>query len=158
MMKQILDIRSLENLRQIVRRQKIKIDGISASLELITTPLKYQFYWYSHPFTAHFGIDDASIGLSATGDYTEKLNHTLEYLRSELSTMSPPFQDLKDACKSLFNLQYGTPAFSNFVVLFAPIPISIGNVDFSKEGIAISLQCSPETDVNEIRMNLYGNS
>jgi hypothetical protein len=72
--------------------------------------------------------------------------------------VSPPFQDLKDACKTLFSLQYGTPAFSNFVVLFAPIPISIGNVDFSKQKIAISLQGSPETDVSELRMNLYGSN
>jgi hypothetical protein len=81
MIHKILDIASLDNLlRQIVAREKIKIDGISASLELITIPLKYQFYWYSHPFTEQFGIDVASIGLSATGDYSEKLNDTLEYL------------------------------------------------------------------------------
>lgn len=37
------------------------------------------------------------------------------------------------ACKTLFNLDFGTPAYSHFVVVLAPISASVGNVDFSRK-------------------------
>jgi hypothetical protein len=92
---EVLPIDNLQDLLyQISSGQNLRIGGIDSSLELIDKPLKYELYWNQHPFTAMFGISDPCYGLSASGDYSSKLDNTLEHLRSELPTLSFPFQDL----------------------------------------------------------------
>ena len=65
---------------------------------------------------------------------------------------------MRDACRALFNLEFGTTAYSHFVVVFAPIPVSIGRVEFNKKRIEISLRISPEIDIHNITLKLYGNN
>ena len=82
MVHEILPIDSLNDLLNLIStRQNVRIGGVGASLEFITTPLKYELYWNSHPFTEHFRVEDSCYGLSATGDYSTRLDDTLEFVR-----------------------------------------------------------------------------
>jgi hypothetical protein len=155
----VLPIKSLKNLLNLISaKQNVRLGGVEASLELVTSPLRYDLYWRSHPYTELFRIEDPCYGLSATGNYSSKLDDTYESVRSELPLLSFPFQDLKDVCNALFKLDFGTRAYSHFVVVLAPIAASIGNVDFDRKIIAVSLIVSPEIELSKISLNLYGNS
>lgn len=93
--------------------RSVALGGIQASLELVTSLLRYDLYLHSHPYTELFGIEDPCYGLSASGDSSSKLDDTFESVRTELPLPTVPFQDLKDACRTLFNLDFGTFESSN---------------------------------------------
>ncbi|MPZ06042.1 MAG: hypothetical protein GEU26_06425 [Nitrososphaeraceae archaeon] len=148
MLHEVLPIKDLKDLLDLVStKQKVRLGGVEASLELVT-----------RPYTELFGVEDPCYGLNATGNYSSKLDDTYESVRSELPLLSIPFQDLKDVCNALFRLDFGTRAYSHFVVALAPFAASIGNVDFDRKKIAVSLRISPEIDLNKISLNLYGNN
>jgi hypothetical protein len=74
----------------------------------------------------------------------------------ELQKHSQPFRDLIDAVNSSLGMRFWNLAYSPFVVLFAPIPISIANIEFNEKRIAIDLSCARDTDIQRLELVIFG--
>jgi hypothetical protein len=151
------DIEKLDNLlNQISSGKLLKLGRESASLELMTSPLSYQFHQRAY-MAENFYVDYPCTMLIKTGNFTRDLESTEQYLRSVLHKHSPPYQSLRDACSSLLGIDYfGTPAFSPFVSILAPIYAKIEDVKLEKEKILVNLQVRQIVKVDDIKLIVYG--
>jgi hypothetical protein len=68
--------------------------------------------------------------------YSRDLELTEQYLRSVLHKNTPPYPSVRDAYSSVLGINYfGTPAFSPFIMILAPIYVRIEDAKLEKEKI-----------------------
>jgi hypothetical protein len=140
LMHQSHGIAELDNvLNQISMAEKINIDSINASLELVPNEIRYDSYYKFHPESKTFGVNEACYGLVKAGNTSIELSKTENLLISELIEQ---FDNLPDAVVNTLDLSFWDGTYSPFVVIFAPIPIEIVSVEILDSSLFVNLNCS----------------
>jgi len=157
--KLILEIHDIANLQILLAGlssgKDIDIGGEVASLELITNNFHFDI------ITRDYAVDEYHIEypcyfLGATGNYPRKLMDTVQYLEKILPLTEQPYMDLKHACKSLLNVDHGTPAYGIRLSIFTPIHACIENIEFHEDRISTIVSLDIETSAIPVRMVLFG--
>lgn len=141
-------------LHQIFEERTVEINRSNASLEWITNRIKFGTYYKSHPHTELFGTVEPTYALTQTGTNpieSADIEHTFE---EELRGNAEPYEYLADAIHAALDLPFWTPAYSPFIVILAPIPITISDINFTNERISIHLLCPLETQLIALRIIL----
>ena len=66
------------------------------------------------------------------------------------------YRDLKDALKSLLDVEFGTPAFLPFVRIFAPIYVKIEESNTEIGKIEVVVSAAPEANLSKIKLLIFG--
>jgi hypothetical protein len=147
-------------IEQIIAGKQISLEinntRIEASLEWIKgSRLRYGFKLRSY-IQQEFNIDNACHLLIQSGEYNEQIDMTVQNLEPKLSMNNPPFRNLKDAVTSILNIGFGTPAFSPFVRIIAPIYVKIEETKTSVLRIEVSVGAAIKAELSKIRLTAFG--
>lgn len=80
----------------------------------------------------------------------------LKHLDSILRRNDPPYENLRDACKAILGIDFGTSAYFPFCSVVAPILVNIDRVQFTENKIIVELNCFPKVEVNDLKVTLFG--
>jgi hypothetical protein len=146
----------VDALHQISEEKTVGLDRSNASLEWISSQIIFGTYTKSHPHTELFGMVDPAYALDQTGATPPELAGTERSIQEELQAHSEPYEYLAEAVHVVLGLPFWGPAYSPFIVVLAPIPIRISNVQFVNEQIIVHLLCPLETQLHALRIILLG--
>jgi hypothetical protein len=161
-LKLIYEIRSIDMLdkllKQILRGRTVAVGAYTVSLEWMTDRFKFDTFYRSHPSSGLFGIGEPSHALLQSGNMANPQTNECT-LETELENHDPPYENLVDAVHTHLDMRFWSDktigGYSPFVVLFAPIPIKIVKVQFTRENITVYLDCPIETDLKLLKVILF---
>lgn len=152
----IQEIEKLNNLlEELAIGEKITIEGISGSLELLKDKIKGGSYYRNHPQTEIFAIKDASIGLLKPGTSSAELFDNDRIILQELEDR---FDNLPDAVSNILDLPFWDGSYSPFIIIFATFPLNIvDNIldsEITNTSILFRLECSSMLNAESIKLKL----
>jgi hypothetical protein len=151
----ILRIDALHELiEQTTEGHRITIGRINASLEWMKDKPRYDFKMRAY-VKQEYHIDEACHVLIKSGEYKDDLDSTIRRLEPVIWEKHA-YRDLKDALKSLLDVEFGTPAFLPFVRIFAPIYVKIEESNTEIGKIEVVVSAAPEANLSKIKLLIFG--
>lgn len=141
-------------LHQIFEERALEVGRSNASLEWITGQITFDTYSKSHPHTELFGMVEPTHALTQTGTNPIESADIQRTFQEELQGHAQPYEYLADAVHAALDLHFWSPAYSPFIVVLAPIPITISDIQFTNEQILVHLRCPLETHLDALRIIL----
>jgi hypothetical protein len=138
-------------LDQIADGNKIAIDDVSGSLELMKNKIREGSYYIDHPQTKLFGIHNASLALLKPGDTSSEL---FDNDRTILRELGDKYETLPDAVANILALPFWDGSYSPFVTVFAPFPLEIIDLKLTDTSIKATLSSSPLIDLDALELKL----
>jgi len=152
---QVRNIDELVNvLHQMFEERAFEVGRSNASLEWITSQITFGTYSKSHPHTELFGMVEPTYALTQTGTNPIESADIQRTIQEELQGHAEPYEYLADAIHAALDLRFWSPAYSPFIVVLAPIPITISDIQFINEQILVHLRCPLETQLDALRIIL----
>jgi hypothetical protein len=121
------------------------------------THKKMQELGFQYEFQTVFGFTDSIF--VRHNKTTETSNLTSSEAGSKIDKTEQNINQYLDDCHNelgVISLRFWNLAYCPFVVLFAPIPISIASIEFSEKRIAIDLSCARHTDIQRLELVIFG--
>ncbi len=140
----------LESLRD---RKTIKIGRVNASLDLITSD--FNLNELSRSISRDYLIDYFSYLLLTVGPHTSKVSQLERSVDNVLPHSSNPFENLRQACKKLLDIDFGTGAYAPFIIILAPIYSRISDYTFDNDKLTVNLECSQKINIKSLKLNYY---
>ena len=153
---QVKDIKYLRDiLNRISSRGRIRLANEFVSLELLTGEILFDYHQRRNAVEL-YDIDSFCYELIKGGKQPEGFGELIRGFELLLRKNNPPFENLKDACKSILGIDFGTSAYYPFMRIVGPILVNIDTIDFSEKNISIVLNCSSRVDIDDLEANVFG--
>jgi hypothetical protein len=150
---EIRDIHDLPNLvDQMIEGKEVLIQSVSGSLELDKNMLECENYKINQSFPVDFGLESPCFALLQRGGRIDISGETERMIESEIAN---EYEDLTSAVRNTIGLQFWTKSYSPFVVLLAPLPITVTFIEYNGNRLHIRLDCSLLVDFDQLRIVFY---
>jgi hypothetical protein len=152
---EMFGIDALQNLiGQITIGRQIRLGTINASLEWMKNKPRYAFKMRAY-VKQEYHIDEACHIFSRSGEYNDEIDNIIQGLEPLISE-NQAYRDLRDALRSLLDVEFGTPAFSPFVQVFAPIYVRIEEYKTDIGKIEVKISSAAEANLSKIKLLIFG--
>lgn len=156
LIQKILPISVLDRIvDQIAAGQKITIGKTNASLEWIDDKLNYDLKTRASA-KEEYQIDAACHVFFKTGRYNENLDRIIRRLHPLNLDGEEAYRDLKDVLSTLLGIEFGTPAFSPFISILAPIYVRIEESKAEIRKIEVLVSAAFEAELSKIGLIMFG--
>jgi tetratricopeptide (TPR) repeat protein len=151
----VYDIGSLNPiLESLEKGDKVRINGFDASADLLRPEIQSDLFIRSY-VRENFGIDEPSYVVMRTGEFS-RLRNMRQQIEVEIRKYDPPFESLRDLCKTKFDIDFGTDAFSLFITFLAPLYTKFSKIYIENNILFIVLRLARNIPTSDILLNVFG--